>query len=252
MTPTSVGMRCPQCARERTKVSTIRSVRAGVSITQALIAINVLVFIAEAASGASLGGGVAGTIMRKGFLDGPDIAFQHQYWRLLTSGFLHDGLLHIAFNMYFLYVLGAMLEPAIGRVNFVAVYLASLLAGAFGALLLTPDAATLGASGAIFGVLGALIAVARARRISIWQSGLGLVLVINLAFSFTVANISIGGHLGGLAGGFLAGMAITELQERRHVRHAGVLACVVIAVLSVAGAIAVAGSHGLAPNGLTL
>jgi membrane associated rhomboid family serine protease len=252
MTPTSVGMRCPECSRDRTKVSTIRSVQVGASVTQALIAINVVAFIAQTASGSALGGGAAGTVTAKGVLDGPDIAVGHQYWRLVTSGFLHDGLLHIAFNMFFLYILGRMLEPAIGRLNFAAVYFAALLAGSFGALLLSPDIPSLGASGAAFGVLGALIAVARARRISIWQSGLGLILVINLVFSFSVANISIGGHLGGLIAGFLAGTAITELEERRRKPHAGVLVCLLIAALSVAGAIAVAGSAGLAPHGLTI
>ena len=91
----------------------------------------------------------------------------------MTSGFLHDGLLHIAFNMFFLYIIGSMLEPAIGHVNFAAVYFVSLLAGSFGALLFEPNASTVGASGACFGVLGALIVVAYYRRISIWQSGLG-------------------------------------------------------------------------------
>src|SRR5947209_2524569 len=113
--------------------------------------------------------------------------------------------------MFFLYVMGPMLEPAIGRVNFVAVYFASLFAGSFGALLFQPHALTVGASAACFGVLGALIVLARDRGIPIWQSGLGVMLVINLAFSLSVRNISIGGHLGGLIGGAVAGLLIVEL-----------------------------------------
>src|SRR5438874_4085667 len=252
MTPTPVGMRCPECARERTKVRTLRSAGPqGAVVTQALIAINVIVFIAELTSGAHLGGAEAGAVLRKGALYGPAITDQHQYYRLLTAGFLHYSLLHIAFNMFFLYIMGQMLEPAIGHVNFAAVYFASLLAGSFGALLFEPHALTVGASGACFGVLGALIAVARARRISIWRTGLGPTLLINVVFSLSVAGISIGGHLGGVVGGFLAGTAVLEFGERRGQRSVALASCVLVAVVSVGAAIAVAGSHGLTPNGLT-
>ena len=255
MTPTPVGMRCPECARERTKVRTMRSLpRAAVSVTQALIVVNVIVFIVEVASGASVGGTLGGSVLHKAGLFGPALTAHnpnpvitgtHQYYRLLTAGFLHYSLLHIAFNMFFLYIMGQMLEPAIGRLNFVAVYFASLLAGSFGALLFQPHALTVGASGACFGVLGALIAVARARRISIWRSGLGPTLLINIVFSLSVAGISIGGHLGGVVGGFLAGTAVLEFGERRGQQSVALACCALVAVVSVAAAIAVAGSSGL-------
>jgi len=222
----------------------------GAPVTQALIVVNVIVFIVEAASGTPLGGAEAGNVLRKGALFGPAIEHQHEYWRLLTAGFMHYSVLHIAFNMFFLWVIGSMLEPAIGHVNFLAVFLASLLAGSFGALLFEPDVLTVGASGACFGVLGALIVVARARRIPIWQSGLGPTLLINIVFSLSVAGISIGGHLGGFIGGLLTGAAVVELAERRGNQPAALLACVAIGVISVAGAIAVAGSHGLTPHGV--
>ena len=119
-------------------------------MTQALIAINVVVFIAETATGTPLGGGARrARCMSKGALFGPLIDQLHQYYRLVTAGFLHDGLLHIVFNMVFLYFMGPMLEPAIGRLNFAVVYFVSLLAGSFGALLFHRDAATVGASGAV-------------------------------------------------------------------------------------------------------
>ena len=92
--------------------------------------------------------------------------------------------------MLSLWFVGQVLEPAIGRVNFAAVYLASLFAGSFGALLFQPNAVTVGASGAIFGIFGALIVVARARGIPIWQSGLGPCLVLNLLFSVSFRGIS--------------------------------------------------------------
>jgi membrane associated rhomboid family serine protease len=254
MTPTPVGMRCPECSRERTKVRTARHIRASSDpiVTYTLIAINVVVFLAEGGTGASVGNGGGGTIFVKGVLFGPLIAHNHEYWRLISAGFLHDGFLHLLFNMMFLYFMGPALEQMIGRSAFVAVYFASLLAGSFGALLLQPQAATVGASGAAFGVLGALIVVARNRGIPIWQSGLGITLAINVVFSLSFRQISIGGHLGGLIAGVIAGALIVELGERRRMHALALGGCALLAVASVAGALAVAGGTGLAPNGIGL
>ncbi|HEY6398995.1 MAG TPA: rhomboid family intramembrane serine protease [Solirubrobacteraceae bacterium] len=245
-------MRCPECARERTKVKTIRSIPSTPVVTQALIAINVLAFVAETATGGPLGSGGGGTVWDKGVLFGPYVVHQHEYWRLLTAGFLHVGLFHLLVNMMSLYFVGTVLEPAIGRLNFIAVYFASLLTGSFGALLFQPGVQTAGASGAIFGIFGALIVVARDRGIPIWQSGLGVVLMINLVFSVTFAGISLGGHLGGLAGGLITGVMIVELSERRRRRGVALAGCALVAIASVAAALAVAGGHGLAPNGVGL
>jgi membrane associated rhomboid family serine protease len=250
MTPTPVGMRCPECSRERTKVKTLRSAPSVPVVTQALIAINVIVFIAEEASGAALSGGGGGTVLTKGWLLGPAITQNHEYWRIVTSGFLHYSLLHILFNMVFLYFMGNLLEPVIGRLNFAIVYFTSLLAGSFGALLFQPQSPTVGASGACFGILGALLVVARDRRIPIWQSGLGLTLMINIVFTLSVRGIAIGGHIGGLVGGLIAGALIVELGEHRRMETAALAACLLVAAISVAGAIAVAGSSGLTPNGI--
>jgi membrane associated rhomboid family serine protease len=244
-------MRCPECSRKRTKVRTVRSISSTPIVTQALIAINVLVFLAETAAGAPLGGGNSGgTIWLHGVLFGPSIAQNHEYWRILTGGFLHDGFLHIAVNMLSLYFVGSVLEPAIGRVNFAAIYFASLLAGSFGALLFSPDLPTVGASGAIFGIFGALIVVAHRRGIPIWQSGLGFVLVLNLVFSVSIPGISIGAHLGGLVAGLVTGALVVELAERRRMPALALAGCALVAVASVAGAIAVAGGTGIAPNGI--
>ncbi len=262
MTPTPVGMRCPECSRERTRVTQgVRSTPALPRGTQALILINVIVFLAETGAGAPLGGGGGGTVWNHGALFGPALTAHnpfpfytgtHQYWRLVTGAFLHDGILHIGINMFSLYFVGAALEPAIGTRNFVVVYLTSLLAGSFGSLLFQPQYPTIGASGAIFGIFGALIVVARYRGIPFWQSGLGFILVLNIVFSLSVRGISIGGHLGGLVGGLLAGWLILELDERRRRPALAMAGCLVIAVASVIGALAVAGSTGLTPNGLTI
>jgi membrane associated rhomboid family serine protease len=228
-------------------------------VTQALVAINVAVFIAEIASGTPAGGASSGTIIDKGGLFGPALTGQnmdhiiagtHQYWRLVSSGFLHYSVLHVAFNMFFLYILGSILEPAIGHLNFAVLYFTSLLAGSFGALLFTPDAVTVGASGACFGVLGGMLVVAYYRHIPIWQSGLGVTLLINIVFSLSVRGISIGGHLGGLIGGMLAGFLIMELADKRRMQAAAIAGCVLVAAASVVGALAVAGNMGIAPHGV--
>lgn len=251
MTPTPVGMRCPECARERTKVKTVRSGPSAPVVTQALVALNVLVFIAETAAGASLGGGgAAGSVYVHGALFGPLIEHQHEYWRIVTSGFLHDGILHIAFNMFFLWIMGSQLEPVIGHVNFAAVYFASLVMGSFGALLFEPNIPTVGASGACFGVLGALIVIAYYRHIPIWQSGLGVILLINVVFSLSVNNISIGGHLGGLVGGFITGWLYVQFAERRRAPALALTGCAALAVAAFFAAIAVAGGNGLTPHGI--
>jgi membrane associated rhomboid family serine protease len=250
MTPTPVGMRCPECARERTKVKTIRSASPVPVVTQALIAINVIVFLGEVATGTQLGSGTGGTLLSKGDLFGPQIAYSHEYWRIVTAGFLHEGFLHIFVNMLSLYFIGAVLEPAVGRVNFIAIYVSALLAASFGALLFEPRAPTVGASGAIFGLFGALIVVARARGISIWHSGLGPILLINLLFSVSFRGISIGGHLGGLIAGLIGGWLVVEWGERRRQPAVVLLGCVAVGVVGVAGSIAVAGLHGLTPSGI--
>jgi membrane associated rhomboid family serine protease len=260
MTPTSVGMRCPECARERTKVKTAGQVRQRAtmggrySMTQILIAVNVIIFVVETAGGSSLGGGnpANGSLYQHLALDGIDIHFHHQYYRLLTGGFLHDGILHILFNMWFLFAVGPALENGLGRWKFLAIYVASLFAGSFGALLFEPDAYTVGASGALFGLLGALVVIANRRGISIWQSGLGATLLINIVFSLSIAGISIGGHLGGFVGGVICGWLYLELAERRRNNLAFYVGCAGVAVIGIVAAIAVAGGHGLTPQGINL
>jgi membrane associated rhomboid family serine protease len=215
--------------------------------------INVIVFLAEVSTGVTLGGTDTGTVYVHGALYGPLMAFgNHQYWRLLTSGFLHASLIHIAVNMLSLWFVGRALEPAIGTKFFVSIYFSSLLAGSFGALLFQPDVPTLGASTAIFGIFGALIVVAHARRISIWQSGLGFWLLLNLYLSVSDSQISLGGHLGGLAAGLITGWMVTEWGERRRKANWVYLGCLAVAVISVIAAIAVAGSTGLTPHGVNL
>ena len=153
----------------------------------------------------------------------PDLGVAHgQCWRLVTSGFLHENLLHIGFNMYVLYILGMMLEPALGRLRFGVIYGVSLLTGSLGALLVSPHVLTVGASGAVFGIMGAAAVEMRARQIPVMQSGVGGLILINLVISFTLPGISWGGHIGGLIGGALAALILQEGDEApRPVARAG-------------------------------
>jgi membrane associated rhomboid family serine protease len=237
MTPTSVGMRCPECAKQRTKVKTIRSVEGTERVATALIAINILVFLA---SGAPLFGDSAGNeIYRQGGLYGFAVNHGHDYWRLISSGFLHVNLLHIGFNMYILWFLGQMLEPAIGSRRFVTIYFVALLAGSCGALILSPNSFTVGASGAVFGIMGAAFIELRNRGIDPFQTQIGPLIVFNLAISFVFSGISIGGHIGGLIGGALAMLAFHQ-GDRRNSAVVGYGLCVVLGLAAVAGSLAAA------------
>lgn len=241
MTATPVGMRCPECARQRTKVRTARTITGDPTATYALIAINVIVAVGVALSGAGLGQDVLGTqIGQKGALYGPAVA-NGDVWRLLTAGFLHAGPIHLLFNMYALYILGSILEPAVGRTRFLIIYFVALLCGSFGALVVTPHTPTVGASGAVFGLMGAAIAVMRNRGVDFMASGLPFWLGLNLVLTFTWSGLSIGGHIGGLIGGALAAIVLFDVPERLRLPRIGadVLAGA-LGVAAVVGAIAIA------------
>jgi membrane associated rhomboid family serine protease len=246
MTPTPVGMRCPECMRQRTKV--VQGMGGSgngfgkAPATFVLIALNVVAFMVEIGSG---GGGFNGTLSSVTIdfgLFGPSVA-EGEWYRLVTSGFLHAGLFHIGFNMFALYVIGQLLEPALGTPRFLALYFASLLAGSLGVLLLDPNSLTSGASGAVFGIFGATMVIARGRGMNEIAGQLGFLLVINLVITFTVPHISVGAHLGGLAAGVLCGATIVAGERgylgRRHY-SAEIAVMVLTAIVAVVGALAVA------------
>jgi membrane associated rhomboid family serine protease len=241
MTVTPVGMRCPECARERTRVTRLApGLRLGSApATYVLIVINVIAFIAEIGAGASLTAG-GGSIFFDGALNGPEVA-DGEWYRLVTAGFLHAGLFHILFNMFALYILGSLLEPGIGTPRFLAVYFVSLLAGSFGALLLTPDSFTVGASGAIFGLMSAAFIVARHRGVEQLAGQIGFYILINIFFTLGVAHISVGGHFGGLIGGALCALLIVFAERRaRRPVELETLGMLALAAISVGGALAAA------------
>ena len=210
-----------------------------------LIAINVLMFLGSGGGGGILtGGGSGGSRVFNDFaLWGPAIDIGHDYWRLITSGFLHSGILHIGFNMYILYWVGTMIEPALGHARFGALYFASLLAGSCGALVLDPNAVTVGASGAVFGLMGAAFVLQRERGIDPMRSGIGPLILFNLVLGFIIPNVSVGGHIGGLIGGVICAFAMERLGTRRGGIVLPVVACVVVGLIAAVAGIAVSGRN---------
>lgn len=240
----AVGIRCPDHAGVRKpRVRPRPVVRAPgtalasgqAPVTRLLIAINVAVYLVTAVQGAGLNN-PGGRVFLKMLLFGPYVA-NGGWWRLVSAMFLHGSILHIAFNMFALWMIGTPVEQYLGRARFVGLYFVSGLAGSAGALLQTPLTPVVGASGAIFGILGAMLIIE-------WQvtgrlAGNALSwIVINLAISFTIPNVSWGGHVGGLVGGILVTLAFAQ-WGRGHAAHGrlgalGVLGLVVVAAGSVA------------------
>jgi membrane associated rhomboid family serine protease len=252
MVPADVGVQCVDCVRSSpSRVVSARRLAAGnrPHVTYALIALNVAVWVLGIGV-ATLNGGATGllsggALTQLGGLSGPEVA-AGQWWRLISAGFLHAGLLHLGLNMAALFVFGAPLERALGRLRFTVLYVTALVAGSLGVIMLSPSSLTVGASGAIFGLLGAIVAGQRAAGISLRSSGIIGLLVINLVFTVAVPGISIGGHLGGLAGGFLAGSLLFNRRFRQQGGLAGIALCVALAAVCFAASLWLA-AHPLRP-----
>jgi membrane associated rhomboid family serine protease len=198
-----------------------------------LIAVNVVIFIATSASGVNPFSGQGTSSLFDHLALIPPAVAHGEWWRIFTAAFLHFSIFHIGFNMYALFVFGPPLEAALGRVRFLGLY---LLAGVGGSLLsvgLGPlDETAAGASGAIFGLFGALYIVARHRNLA--TQGIVFTIVANLVLSFTIPNIDWRGHVGGLIVGvvvalILARAPIGPLRTKVQATGVGVL-CVAMAV----------------------
>jgi membrane associated rhomboid family serine protease len=238
-----VGIRCPEHGSVGVpKPSAARTVRqargtlssSGAPITTILIAVNVLVYLITVGQGGGVGS-PGGRLFVDGALYGPVVA-NGDWWRLFTAMFLHASLLHIAFNMLALWWFGSVVERSVGTLRYILIYVASGLAGSAGALIASPNAVTVGASGAIFGLLGALLILEYLQTGSFAGQAMTLI-VINLVLSFAIPNISIGGHIGGLVGGVAATFALA-LTRYRQPRYLGPVLVVVVGAISVAVAVA--------------
>lgn len=229
----AVGFHCPECvpgALSKPRVEVAGGdfdPHAAARVTQALVALGIAGFCYSLLTGGSfdristeaLSRGGLFSLARVGIGAGQELVGVEtgELYRLVSTAFLHDGIIHLGFNLMALWYLGQLLEAPLGRLPFACVYLVSLLGGSFGALLLAPNQPTIGASGAVFGLMGALLMIRRGRRVWRVQSGLILMLGLNLLLTFLVPRISIGGHLGGLlAGGLFAPLLVLAMSPRRR------------------------------------
>jgi membrane associated rhomboid family serine protease len=251
-----VGIRCPEHANigapRPSAVRTARQVRGTIMghpapATTALIGLNVLVYLITVGQGGGLGS-PGGSLYDKGALVGSAVG-HGDYWRLVTAMFLHAGLLHIASNMFALWIIGTAVEYRIGTERYLLLYFVSGLAGSAGALVFPllhsggtltihyyPDLPTVGASGAIFGMMGAWLVLDYLATGSLAGQAMTLI-VLNLVLSLAIPNISVGGHAGGLVGGILGTLALMKTRYRRQ-RWLGPALVAAVGVVSVVLAIA--------------
>ncbi len=263
MRDAAVGFQCPECVAEgkrttrsgRTAYGGLRPSNASIT-SFVLIGLNIAVWLAiqvndrlvdwlslhaggycQVAEGSvpatqTLCENTPGTTWVPGVVDGA-------YWQLITSAFTHQEVWHIGFNMLALYVLGPQLEMLLGRVRFLALYLLSALTASALVLWAAPEwQYTLGASGAVFGLMGALLVVALKMRGEVQQVLLWI--GINFLFTFTVSNISWQGHLGGFVGGVvIAGVLVyAPRRQRTLVQVIGLVAVALVTVLAVVARVA--------------
>lgn len=217
MTSTSVGMRCPECSREKTRVIRNPSGAPELLATYVLIGICVAAFIAELSTGGTLGEARLSDAAREGAVSKLGVG-DGEVWRLVTAGFLHADITHLLFNMLSLWILGQLLEPQLGRLRFVLVFLVSVLAGSVAIVI--SDSAGLGASAGVFGLMGAGLVLMWTSGYSInpTENGLALWLGINILLSFR-PGISLAGHIGGLIGGAVAAAVLYLITRQVRARE---------------------------------
>jgi membrane associated rhomboid family serine protease len=253
MVQASVGFQCPECVKQGAKNSPVITARSLAArqpyVTYALMALNVAAFLAILHGGGSLmdGGGTfaqdygltaSGSFPAASGQFGPLVGVANgQWYRLFTNGFVHFGLVHLALNMFVLWIIGSQLERVVGAVRYLALYVTCLAAGSFAVMLASPNNLTAGASGAIFGLMGAAASYQRSRGISLVQSGLGALIVLNLVFSFTISGISVAGHIGGLVGGLVVGWLVFQLEGRVRSEWVAAALCGAITLALVFGGI---------------
>ncbi len=229
----AVGHQCPDCvAAAAAAAAPVRTAFGGVDrgggpvVSYTLIAVNLAVFVLQMGNRALQGKLALWPVVVAGLTSG-----HQEYYRLISSAFAHGGILHIAFNMYALYILGPPMERHLGRLRFAALYLLSALGGSVVVYLFSPlNAATVGASGAIFGLFGATLVASRRLNLDVrWLVGL---IVVNLAITFTVPGISWQGHIGGLVtGAAVAAVYVYAPRARRTLVQAG-FSAVLLAVFA--------------------
>ena len=233
MNSAAVGVQCPECSTAGAKQQRLVNVwrqQSTPRVTYALIAVNAVFFVVDNVMSGSASSVFADFSTRFAlraagarFSDGSVLiggVAEGEWWRVISGGFLHAGALHLAFNMYALYVLGGVLERVIGPVRFSIIYGGSLVGGSLGALALSsPWQSTVGASGAIFGIFGAFALLQMSRGMSPMAGGIGTTILLNLFITFAIPGISVGGHLGGLLTGGAVGYLLIGANRRQAVER---------------------------------
>lgn len=235
MTAASVGFQCPECLREgRKSVRQARTiagapVTADSPVTRVLLAVNVGIFVLVFL-------GIGGDILGRFGMSPPGIAINGDYYRLITAAFLHQQFFHIGFNMYALLMLGDQVERVLGRWRYIALYLTAALSGSAASYFFgQPNVLSIGASGAIFGLFGALFVIQRRLRAD--TGSIMVVLLLNLFIGFVVPGIDWRAHLGGLVAGaaITAGYLYVGRGSSRTPIHVAVVAVVLAATVAVVG-----------------
>lgn len=251
MVQASVGFQCPECARGGgQKVYNARNLpKVGQPIvTYVLVAINVGIYLLDVVLTKNINTGAGsqltdwgGLVARATYDDfSPAGVAAGEWWRIVTGGFLHAGIIHLAMNMLALWIVGSQIEGALGRVNYLLLYVTSLLAGAFAVLAFSPYSLTVGASGAIFGLFGVAFVYQRSLGINPWRSGIGGLIIINLIITFSIPGISWAGHLGGLVGGGLAALAVVWIEQNVRSKWAAVGFCALLCAAFFVGGVLIA------------
>ena len=181
-------------------------------VTAWLITANLAVYVATVVQARSFLDNRASALFEFTALFPPLVAVRDEWWRLFTSAFQHFGPMHLLLNMYMLWLLGIGIERSVGHARYLAMYLVSALGGSAAVMFFSQNALTAGASGAIFGLMGAYAIVAMTMRLDV--KGIGILLVLNVGVSFLVPGISLAAHLGGLVVGALAALALVVLPRR--------------------------------------
>jgi membrane associated rhomboid family serine protease len=221
-----VGYQCPKCAEGGAPVRRLGDLMPEATLTRALVIVLAGVFVLTRLdpTGAALELALRPVFVGLG-----------EWWLLITSGFLHLDLFHIGFNGFLLWQLGRMLEPVLGKARFAALYAAGLAGGSLGVVTLSwlwavtpldgipflgailtsnPGTPTIGASGAVFGLMGAAMVGMKSRGVNPWRSDIGTLVLLNLLITFALPRVSVGGHVGGLLAGLLAGKLLFVAREQ--------------------------------------
>jgi membrane associated rhomboid family serine protease len=250
----AVGSHCLECAKAARPDMATRArfwnSKQPILMTYILMGLNLAVFAWTTLTDPSTLGG-RGTLspeqcdlaVNRGVLEFGGVCVDHyvqpeQWYRLVTSGFLHFGIIHIAFNMLVLYQLGQLLERPLGRVKFTLLYFAALLGGSLGVIVLDGRALSGGASGAVFGLMAAAAVGLQHQGINVFSTGLGTTLLLNFFITFTIPGISIGGHVGGAIAGAICGFVMLAPKWKKFPTWSGYatpaavgIACVIFSVV---------------------